>query len=60
MSLVVRTIIIALVACTTILIEATPGESDQLVSVPGDQPAPTPAPNSRSPHQLRRWLSAGR
>jgi hypothetical protein len=42
-------LITVLVACTTILIEATPGESDHPISAPGDQPAPTPVPNSRSP-----------
>ena len=46
MSLVV--LIIVLVACTTV-IGATPGESDQPISGPGDQPAPAPIPNSRSP-----------
>jgi hypothetical protein len=51
-------LMIVLVTCTT-LNEATPGESDQPASAPGDHPTPPPVPNSRSP-PARRWLSAGR
>jgi len=44
-------VIILLVAC--ISIEAAPGGADQPFSSPGDQPAPAPIPNSRSPPARR-------
>jgi hypothetical protein len=43
-------LISVLVACTTTLMGPTPGEPDQPVSTPGDQPAPAPPTTASTDH----------